>query len=267
MIERLLVVIFLVPIGVGIIALGGPAYTLLIALILGAAAWEYWNIFNTSGFKPSLFLLIGGVLVFVLSRSRFEFTGSDILLSLVVLTAMIYHLYHYEKGRDLAATDFGITLSGILYLGWVGSYFVSLRNLPEGKWLILIVLPSIWFADSAAMFTGTRWGKHKLAPRLSPHKTWEGYLGGILGGAAGGLVMTALWQLASPGLSPWRGALLGLILAIITPLGDLGESMIKRQAGFKDSSHIIPGHGGVMDRIDSWIWGAVIGYYIILWLW
>lgn len=267
MVKRLLVVIILIPVGIGLIALGGPVYAVFIAAILGIAGWEFDRMARVDGFQPSRVLLIGGTATFALARAFLSAENSLAVLAALVMIAMMRHLVAYEHGREKAATDFSITLGGLLYLGLLGSYLVMLRNLEDGKWLILIVLPAIWIADSAAMMIGSRWGRHAMAPRLSPHKTWEGYFAGVLGGALGGWALTALWGLAAPTLIPWKGALLGFVLGAVTPFGDLGESMIKRQAGMKDSSHIIPGHGGVMDRIDSWLWAAVIGFYWILWLW
>ncbi|MDZ4158765.1 MAG: CDP-archaeol synthase, partial [Anaerolineaceae bacterium] len=109
--------------------------------------------------------------------------------------------------------------------------------------------------------------RHKLAPRVSPRKTWEGYLGGIVTGCAGTVLFAALWNLAAPAITPLKGLVIGLVLPVLAPLGDLGESMLKRQFGIKDSSSILPGHGGVLDRIDTWIWAGVLGYYMITWLW
>jgi phosphatidate cytidylyltransferase len=104
---------------------------------------------------------------------------------------------------------------------------------------------------------------------LSPKKTWEGYIGGIFVGTLGAVGLVYLWNIwAGPGFSitPLQGALLGFLLSAITTLGDLGESMIKRQSAVKDSSNLLPGHGGVFDRIDSWLWAAPIGYYFIIWI-
>jgi phosphatidate cytidylyltransferase len=182
---------------------------------------------------------------------------------------MTVHLVAYERGRDQAGTDFAITLSGILYIGWLGAYLVSIRALPEGVWWVLLVLPAIWIADGGAYFIGRAFGRHKLSPRLSPKKTWQGYLGGVLVGALGTALLAWLWaNLSGTGtaISPLDGVILGVILAVLAPLGDLGESMIKRQFGIKDSGKILPGHGGAFDRIDSWLWAAAIGYYVIIWL-
>lgn len=267
LVKRLLVVIVLIPIGIGVIVVGGPIYALVATVILCVAAWEYWHIFRLDGLAPSAALVIGGVAAISVARAAAGFAFGDLILAVAGLAALTFHLISFERGREKAGTDFGVTLGGILYLGWIGAYLISLRDLPDGKWWVLLVLPVIWIADSGAYLIGRRWGRHKLAPRLSPHKTWEGYFGGILFGVLGGAVLGALWSLVVPRITAWAGALMGLILATLTPLGDLGESMFKRQAGLKDSSNIIPGHGGFFDRIDSWLWGAVIGYYLITWFW
>lgn len=264
LIKRVVVVIFLLPIGLAGILTGGWAYNLGIALILALAAWEYVWLMNAGGFQPSGVLVVGGAVLLALGRGLNGFASGSALLSLLVLLSMAYHLAAYEGGRDQSGSDFGITLGGIVYLGWIGAYFISLRSLPDGKWWVLLVLPVIWIADSGAYFVGVRFGRHRLSPRLSPKKSWEGYLGGVATGTLAGALLAWAWaELASPAwITTWQGALLGFILATLTTLGDLGESMIKRQVGAKDSSHLLPGHGGVFDRIDSWLWGAVIGYYL-----
>jgi phosphatidate cytidylyltransferase len=139
-----------------------------------------------------------------------------------------------------------------------------LRGLPDGSWWFLLVLPAVWISDGAAYFVGSHYGRHKMSPRVSPNKSWEGYLGGVVAGAVGCMILAALWHLRAPAITPMKGLLLGLAVAAITPLGDLGESMLKRGFGVKDTSHLLPGHGGIMDRIDSWLWAAPIGYYLIL---
>jgi phosphatidate cytidylyltransferase len=190
---------------------------------------------------------------------------------------MAWHLVAYERGRDEAATDFAITLGGIFYLGWLGSYLISLRSLPDGLWWFLLALPAVWLADSAAYMIGKPFGKHKMTPRLSPNKSWEGYFAGIIFGTALTALLAWAWQslgpaLAQPGIAPGpqvnplNGAILGFVMSVLTTLGDLGESMIKRQVGVKDSGNILPGHGGAFDRIDSWLWAGVIAYYLIIWV-
>jgi phosphatidate cytidylyltransferase len=265
--SRVLVVVVLLPIGLAIIYLGGWAFAAFVALVLGLAGWEYSSLFRASGIRPAEVLVVAGAALFPLARLYNGFESAPWLISLLILVTMAYHLVDYERGRDQAATDFAVTLAGAFYLGWLGAYLVSLRSLSDGAWWLLLVLPSVWLADSGAYFIGRAYGRRKLSPRLSPKKTWEGYLGGILAGVLGTAGLVYLWRIwAGPdfAISPLQGALLGLLLGVVPTLGDLGESMIKRQTGMKDSGKILPGHGGVFDRIDSWLWAAVIGYYFIL---
>ena len=269
-IKRIAVTLVLLPVGLAAIHWGGWAYALLIAVFLGLAAWEFVQIYRLSGFAPSAALVTGGTLVLLAGRYWDGFESSPLLLSLAALASMAYHLWAYERGRDQAAADFAITIAGFLYLGWIGSYLLSLRSLPEGEWWTLVVLPAVWLADSGAYFIGKRFGRRKLAPRLSPKKTWEGYWGGILFSVVLTPLLALLWQVwAGPdtAITPLRAILVGLVMGIFPTLGDLGESMIKRMAGAKDSGTLLPGHGGFLDRIDSWLWAGVIGFYMIQYLW
>ncbi len=270
LVKRLLVAIVLLPLGMAAILAGGWYLTALVALFMGVASWEYVTLFRAGGLKPAGVLVVGGTLLIVISRNINGFDSAAWIISLLVLVSMTYHLVAYERGRDQAGTDFSVTLGGMLYIGWMGAYFLSVRNLPEGKWWILVVLPAVWFADTGAYFIGKRFGRHLLSPRLSPKKTWEGYIGGIVVGVVLTALFAFLWRLgAGPdsAITPLRGAMMGLVMGIFPTLGDLGESMIKRQIGVKDSGNLLPGHGGAFDRIDSWLWAVVIGYYMIVWLW
>lgn len=267
LIKRVLVAVILLPIGLIFIYLGGWPFAVLIALILGLASREYAILFRAGGYEPAGFLMIGASVLFALGRAYNNFISEPWLVSLFVLSALTYHLVAYERGRDLAATDFSITLAGGMYIGWIGSYLVSLRALDDGMWWLLLALPAVWLADTGAYFIGRQWGKHKMSKRLSPKKSWEGYMGGIVFGVLGTMLLAWLFQRyapVGPMINIWSGALLGLVLSLVSVLGDLGESMIKRQVGMKDSGTLLPGHGGVFDRIDSWLWGGVVGYFLVL---
>ena len=268
LLKRVLVTIILLPIGIAAIIIGNWVFYAVVGLILGLAALEYVRLFRASGLQPAGFLVIAGVLLFVLGRALNGFESAAWISSLIILVLMTYHLVAYERGRDQAATDFGASLGGAFYIGWLGAYMVSLRELPGGAWWVLLVLPAVWFADTGAYLIGSRFGRHKLSPRLSPKKSWEGYFGGIAAGTLGTIVLAfALKELAGAELTVtwWQAGLLGFILGVVPTLGDLGESMIKRQVGAKDSGNLLPGHGGAFDRIDSWLWAGVLGYYLIVW--
>jgi phosphatidate cytidylyltransferase len=264
LLQRLLVILVLLPIGLGMIYLGGAPFTFFIALILGLAVSEYCALFKKAGYQPAVFLAIAGVVSIVLSR---HFTGLPLMLAvfcLYILLAMVFHLIKYEKGRDLAGADFAVTTSGIVYVG-LGVFITALRDLPEGLWWLLIVLLSVWLADVAAYLVGVRFGRHKMTVRLSPKKSWEGYLAGLVFSPLAIIPLTKYFQSlgAGGGITPLRTGILAVVISILCIMGDLGESMIKRQAGVKDSGSLLPGHGGVFDRIDSWLWAAVIGFFII----
>ncbi|MCZ7552720.1 MAG: polyprenyl diphosphate synthase [Anaerolineales bacterium] len=211
LIKRVRVALVLIPVGLAANILGGWVYCLLVALIIGVAAYEYALLYKASGLRPAVVLSVGAAVLIVIGQSfnRFELTALIFTASLMI--SVVYHLFEYERGRDQAATDFAVTISAVVYVGWLGSYFVSLRNLPDGFWWMMIVLPAVWLADTAAYIFGKRFGKHKMTRRLSPNKTWEGYLAGILVAAPGTALLALLWQLLGAGesISPWRGALLG----------------------------------------------------------
>jgi phosphatidate cytidylyltransferase len=265
--KRTLVALILIPIALLVITLGGVLYNACVVGIMGVTAWEYSRLFNSGGYRPAGFLLIGGAVLLVLGRVWNGFESSAPIITLLLMASMAYHLIAFERGRQQAGADFSITLSGALYVGWLGAYLISLRGLPQGEWWVLLALPSVWLVDSGAYLVGTRLGRHKLSTRLSPNKTWEGAAGGALFSILGTALLAAGYQtwVGLP-ISPLHGALLGAILALLTPLGDLGESMIKRQAGAKDSGNLLPGHGGFFDRIDSWLWAVALSYYLISWL-
>lgn len=271
--KRVLVAAILLPIGLVLIYLGGWPFTLFIALMLGLAAFEYGRLFRTGGYHPEDRLMIGLAVALPLARNWQGFTLDGLLIGLFLLLSLTYHLWRYERGRDQAATDFAVTVSGGLYIGFTGAYLISLRNLPEGMWWVLLALPAVWLADSGAYFVGRAYGRHKLNKRLSPKKSWEGYFGGIVLGTAGTALLALAWQAlalrwpetlgSATSITPFNGAVLGLVASLLTTLGDLGESMIKRQFGAKDSGNLLPGHGGVFDRIDSWLWAGILSYFVI----
>ncbi len=267
MLRRTLTALALTAIGLPAIIYGGVFYFVLMTAFLVGAAWEYVRLYRAVQSEPHEIVTVGGVLV--TATARFFFADAAIpLFVLLILLAMTVHLFAFERGRDRAALDFGVTVTGIVYLGWIGSYLLDLRGLPQGGWWFMVILPIVWASDTGAYSIGAVYGKHKMSPRLSPKKSWEGYFAGVFTSILIGAFFTYAFSAMGPQplgglINPVQGALLGLVIGALVPLGDLGESMFKRQGGFKDSSNIFPGHGGFLDRIDSWIWGAAIGYFMI----
>ena len=267
MLKRTLTSLAMAVIALPAILLGGVFYYLLVTLLLAGAAWEFARLYRAVKYEPNDIVSVAGVLVIATARFFIEETAIPFFVFFVLL-AMAVHLFAFERGRDQAATDFALTVAGIVYLGWVGSYLLDLRQLPQGMWWWFMVLPLVFASDTGAYAIGSVYGKHKMTPRLSPKKSWEGYFAGVFTAVIVGALFAYAFSSEGPKplqgmIDPLKGALLGLVIGAVTPLGDLGESMIKRLSGTKDSGNIIPGHGGFFDRIDAWIWGAAIGFFII----
>lgn len=263
--ERVLVALVVLPPVLWLITVGGWPFTLLVALVACLAVAEFGQLFRHQGLRPSLAIMIVGVLVLVAARAAPAAVDLPLVLTGLCLAAAVRHLLGYERGAARSGTDFAVTLSGTLYVGWLASYLVALRGITDGEWWVLLALPTTWLADSAAYFIGGAYGRHKMSPRLSPKKSWEGYLAGVAGGAVGGWALgLGLGRLAGPLslVSGLAGLLLGVAIAVVSPLGDLGISMIKREVGVKDTGHLIPGHGGALDRIDSLLWSGVLAFYL-----
>ena len=262
--KRLIVAIFIVPVSIFFIAIGNLPFALFWTAVLVLAAWEYWRLFKKGGYSPSLFILLLGVAGLTNCRYYFEFNYSGLVLSITILLTMTVFVFSFDRGSKTSAIDFGITLGGVLYLGWLGSYFISLRMIENGKWWLLVVLPAVWFTDLGGYFIGGWFGKRKLSKIVSPNKTIEGYFGGIAFSTIFTYLISLLWNLGGAELNSIQMLIIGLVIGIISPIGDLGESMLKRQFEVKDTSKILPGHGGILDRIDTWLWAAALGYYLIV---
>ena len=262
---RLITAAVLIPITVYLIYRGGLFYLLLVALLLTLAEIEFCQLMKRAGYQPVLAFGVGLLWVFLLDA---QFVNLGLLrpgLAAILFASLTWQLWRRE-GSPVA--DWSLTIVGGLYLGVCGAALISLRNLPDGLWWALTAIATIMLADTGALLVGRAWGRHKMAPSLSPGKTWEGYLSGILTGALSGVLLVMLWLHwagANTALSVTHGLILGLILAVVAPLGDLAISMIKRSVGVKDTGRIIPGHGGALDRVDSVLWAGVLSYYYVIW--
>lgn len=262
--RRLIVINIMVPTLVVFTMLGGWPFTVFIAIILGLATFEFWRLFKNGGYSPSLPVMVFFVPAAVILRKIFQFQYSDLWLVFLICIAMIVHVLMQQKGTKNAAIDFTITIGGTAYLGWLGSYAVSLRGMENGLYWTMLAIPIISIADTGAYLVGRMIGKHKMLPLVSPKKSWEGYIGGILTGILGGWGLAALWHIQVASILPVHGVILGAVIATLAPLGDFGESMIKRQFNVKDSGKFLLEHGGFLDRVDSSLWAAAIGYYLIM---
>lgn len=251
-----------------------PWFTILAAIWGILAAYEFYQLVNT--YKVPLFTSFGLVVILLLIINR----GSDLqaiiephfninLIAplLLIIAVIIPPLWSFiKKQTDKLLASWAWTLAGILYIGWLLGYLVSLRGLDDGRNWVFFTLFTTFAFDTTAFFVGRAIGKHHLAPRISPGKTWEGTIGGTIGA----VIVSLLFLLPTPLKLEmhWGHAIsLGLLVSIFGQLGDLTESYFKRKMGVKDSGSLIPGHGGVLDRMDSIVFaGAVVYYYIIIFI-
>jgi phosphatidate cytidylyltransferase len=180
-------------------------------------------------------------------------------VTVLVPTAALAFVREPHKG----VTDWLWALGPIIYVGWLAAHFVLLREAPDGRdWVLLVVL-TVWITDTGAYFVGRPLGRHKLAPQISPGKTWEGAIGGQISGL---IAVAGLSQAFGLGIGIGHIIALGLIVPAAAQIGDLAESALKRGLDIKDSSGLVPGHGGVLDRMDSLLFAAPAVYWYLKWL-
>jgi phosphatidate cytidylyltransferase len=259
LLTRTLSAAVLIPLVLGAILIGGDLFAVLVTLVLGLAAFEFVRLMQRGDFQPALLFTWGFVALGVLVAR--DPAGAWVRPTMAGLLggALVWQLF--QPKRDAPTADWALTVVGGLYIGWMGGHLVALRDMPDGAQWLLLPLVITWSADTGAYLVGSMWGRRKLIPRLSPGKTWEGTIGGWLTGIlAGGLLAAVFNQGAIHGL------VMGALIGVASPLGDLGISMMKRQVGAKDSSRLIPGHGGMLDRIDSILFTVVVGYYYVQWI-
>jgi phosphatidate cytidylyltransferase len=265
--ERFLVTLVLGPLGLYLVHLGGWFYFLPIAAILMLAAVEYSRLTHKLNLRVPIWLLVPVVTALWLSTIP-KLVGLDLdtaayiphLLLIGLLATLIYALWLYEKHpEENALGSWMAVVTGIMLLGWLGSHFFRLRALDDMavQWTALTLLAS-WSADGAAFLVGKSIGRHKFSPRLSPKKTVEGYIGGIVFGTLITAIAASILE-----LDIFPVIILSLVISIVTPAGDLAISLLKREANVKDSGNFLPGHGGALDRVDTILWSVTIAFYLI----
>lgn len=265
LVQRAIIALTLGPLALYLIFLGGYFYFVPLALILLLATFEYVQLTRRVGWLSAAWLLLPSVLAFYVAAQWLDPLYISIVLVLTLLAAMVYSLWLYESRDDGLALPTWMAMSlGVVLLGWLGSHFFRVREMDNMAWQWTMVLfMSTWMADSAAyvvgrFLAGSVISKHQLSPRLSPNKTVEGYIGGIVLGTGLTIGLASLLQLPL-----FEAALLGLLISVIGPFGDLGISLLKREAGAKDSGRTFGSHGGALDRVDSLIWSGAIAFYLI----
>jgi len=250
-----------------------PWFTVFIAVWGLLAVLEFYRLVTAFNVRPLTFFGLVWTLLFIASRDSDLLTFIEphfntellmpFLLTSVVVLPLIWLLLRTEKEKTF--TSWAWTVAGTLYVGWLLGYLGALRGLDSGRNWVFFTLFVTFASDSAAFFIGRTFGKKKLAPHISPGKSWEGAIAGLFGAA----IVSLFFILPTPLIiaASWAHlVVLGLLVSIFGQLGDLAESLFKRNVGVKDSSKLIPGHGGFLDRIDSVVFAGVVVYYYVVWV-
>ena len=277
--RRLVSALVIAPAILAAVYIGGPLYVVGTALIAYLALREVYLLAQHAGWRPrsSIGYVLALLLLAVSGADRLA--GIELAVewrepaSTLIVTACIVvplSVGVFRRYSRHALTSSVATLSGCLYVAWLMGHFIALRLVgPDeaGRGWVFYVLAATWAYDSAAFFTGSLSGRHRFMPQISPSKTWEGVAGGTIGvslvTAASGLPLT-LWGWQALPLWHWHAIPLTLFVAAAAQLGDLTESLIKRQAGAKDAGGLIPGHGGMLDRVDSLLFSVLVVYYYVV---
>lgn len=275
--RRVVTAFIAMPIVVAILWFGGWTAFAGCTILLGLGIYELNFMFTKLGYRPLTWLsFLFGVILFIGALNvGLRSTLMEATISLLVLGSLSWLLITRHK-HGTGLQDWALTLVMTLYLAWPLSYLLSLRGpeiayrvtahgLVAGPgtphfWWILVVFFGVWAFDSAAFFAGRFFGKHLLAPAISPKKTWEGVVGGVA------LTIVAVFVFTRPlaqSIAWYHIVALGLLISFAATIGDLAESLIKREADVKDSGAFFWGHGGVLDRIDSLLFAAVIVYFYV----
>jgi phosphatidate cytidylyltransferase len=258
--QRLITALWALPLVTVVVWFGEPWFTIVVALVGLMGAWEFYRMAATKA-RPLTYLGLLWTLLFIISPHLNYYRVVPLLLTSAIVLSLIW-LIVVRRQREEAFTGWVWTIAGILYVGWLLSHLVALRGLNvHGPHWVFVVLFTTFASDSAAFLIGRIWGKHHLAPVVSPHKTWEGAIAGVIAALVISPAVAAFFSLP---INLAQALVLGLLISVLGQLGDLSKSLLKRNTGLKDSGNIMPGHGGMLDRIDSVLFAGVVVYYFVL---
>ncbi len=251
-----------------------PWFTVLIVIWGVMAALEFYRLVAASKVPTLTYFGLILTLLFILFRDAdllaaiepgFN-TGLIVPILLAVLVQPLLWFWLVPNREKRISFRSGVwTVLGVLYAGWLLSHLVALRGLDEGRNWVFFAMFVTFAYDTVAYFTGRSLGRHKLAPRISPGKTWEGTIGGLIGAVLFSLLFTLSTPFALP-INWGEAVLLGLLVSVFGQMGDLLESLFKRCVRVKDSGKLIPGHGGLLDRMDSIVFAGAVVYYYVIWV-
>jgi len=259
LVSRILVAAVLLPLVIGLVYLGGW-WLFALAIVGGLLALHELYVMARE-LRP---LVLGGYLGFVTTLLGLQLGGIDWMLGGLLATFVLAFVVYGVGGvRQSATTSFGITILGVAWVGAGIGCLLLVRDIPEfGFWAVMAVLFTVFAADTGAFFFGRTLGRHRMAPAISPNKSWEGFVGGVV--AAIGMAFVILYKDRDEFLTIPESLVLGLVIALAAVLGDLFESAVKRDLDVKDSGRVLGGHGGMLDRLDSLLWAGPAAYFAIL---
>ena len=255
--------IIIIPPVVLLIALGPPVvFTLMVVIATFFGLREFYNLALPHSKKIERFI---GISLGIILSLIITYGDAKVVSPFVVLLLLILSLLFMATSKNLSSTisNIGITFFGIFYVGFLLSHVSLIRNMEDGRLWALFLMVTVWAGDIFALFSGSLFGKHKLYPKISPNKTYEGLAGAIVGSIIVALAFTLLF---TPGFAKGPCILLAFGMGILGQIGDFTESMLKRSAQVKDSGSLIPGHGGMLDRLDSFLFSAPFLHYSLLYL-
>lgn len=261
LVVRIVTALLLLPAVLALLVLGGWWTAALVSAAAAGCALEYGMITGGRLGPVQLLAVVGAALIPLAAAARpLGFTAiAGWILWAVFVGASVEALF--APDREHAPSRTAHAVAGCLYGGLGLGPIAALRVGPSGLQWVISALVITWANDTCAYFAGRLLGRHKLHPSVSPNKTWEGFAGGVVGSVGG--MFIARW-VAFPGLTPLDCWALGLLGAVLGPLGDLCESMLKRAHGVKDSGMLIPGHGGLLDRVDALLFNAPAVYLYVV---
>jgi phosphatidate cytidylyltransferase len=251
---------------------GNPWFTILISIAGIIAVLEFYGMISEMEVRPLVYFGAVFTIIFILSRNQelqlfisplFNISLVTPILVIFAISIPIIWLLFKHADREETLNRWLWTIAGIFYVGWLLSLSVALRSFEYGRSWVLFVIIITFASDTAAFFVGRKFGKNKLAPGISPGKTWEGAIGGVIFAVVASLLFILSTPLSLP-LTYGQVIFLAVLASIVGQLGDLFESFIKRLTGVKDSSTLIPGHGGVLDRLDSIMFAGLAVYCFVL---
>ena len=254
---RIVVGLVAIPLTLLPVWLGGIWCTALFLGVGIAGGLEFYHMLQTAGYRPNLWLGLIWLTLLILNGWQPLLLPLPLLLAAGLIITFIDALRHEEQPLGMWMA----TSMAALYLGTTIGQSLAMRQLPNGFWWLVFSFSVTWLNDTAAYFIGVSLGRHKFWPRISPKKTWEGTLSGWLAAALTGGVLAWLLPLH---ITVGFGVALGTACGIMALLGDLSISMLKRQVGVKDSGRFFPGHGGMLDRVDSILFVLPFVYQVIL---